>query len=150
MLGCQFALDLIAEPPATDRAAWFLVSLGATTVAGGLGLIRRSDTKKNVEGNDPEKPREVESPLEATLHDPWFTIPATTLYFLHFARSGLELIEEEPESVKATVYILMPLVMLTIGIVSTGVSRFRRKRRRWRRSAMPDRWASPVTAARPI
>ena len=129
VLGWQFALDLIAEPPATVRAAWFLVSLGATTVAMGLGLIHRSDTKKNVEGNGPEKPRELESHLETTLHDPWFSILATTLYFLHFARSGLELIEEEPESVMATVYILMPLVMLTIGNVTTAVSRFRRKRK---------------------
>ena len=31
VLGCQFALDLIAEPPATVRAAWFLVSLGASS-----------------------------------------------------------------------------------------------------------------------
>ena len=129
ILGCQFVVDLIAEPPATERAAWFLVSLGATTVAAGLGLIRRSDTKKKVKANDPEKPREVESPLEITLHDPWFTIPATTLYFVHFARGGLELIKEEPESVMATGYILMPLIMLTVGIVSTAVSRSRRKRK---------------------
>ena len=129
VLGCQFALDLIAEPPATDRAAWFLVSLGATTVAIGLGLFHRSDTKENVEGNGPEKPRELESYLETTFIDPWFTIIALILCFLPFARSGLEHIEEEPESVMATRYILMPLVVLTIGIVTTAVSRFRRKRK---------------------
>ncbi len=129
VLCCQFALDLIAEPPATVRAAWFLVSLGATTVAAGLGLLRRSDTKKNVVGNGPEKPRELKSHFETTLNDPWFTIIAMTLCILPFARSGLERIEEEPESVMATMYILMPLVMLTIGNVTTAVSRFRRKRK---------------------
>ncbi len=126
VLGCQFALDLIAEPPATDRAAWFLVSLGVAAV---LVLLHRSDTKKNVEGNGPEKPRELESYLKTTLDDPWFTIIAMTLCILPFARNGLELIEEEPESVMATMYILMPLVVLTIVNVTTAVSRFRRERK---------------------
>ncbi len=138
ILASRFVLDLVAEPPQTERAVWFLASLGIATLAMAFGLIGGGASKKGSKGkdeDDSEKPVEAEtasqplSPVEATLRDPWFSVPAAAIYFLHFARGGLELIKEEPESVMATVYILLPAAAFLVGLVSFVVSRERQRRR---------------------
>ena len=69
------------------------------------------------------------SPVEATLRDPWFSVPATAIFFLHFARDGLNQIEEEPDSLMTTVTLFMPVAVLVVGLVTLAVSRARRRRR---------------------
>ena len=131
---------LVAEPPATDRAVWFLAALGIATLAMAFGLTGAAESKKRSDGKDrdeneaeqagqAEKAGEPISPVEATLRDPWFSVPATSIFFLHFARDGLNQIEEEPESLMATVTLFMPVAVLVVGLVTLAVSRARRRRR---------------------
>ena len=135
ILFSQFVLDLVAEPPATDRAVWFLAALGIATLAMAFGLTGGAASKKRAEGDDADSADEAqqagepESPVEATLRDPWFSVPATSIFFLHFARDGLNQIEEVPESLMTTVTLLMPVAVLVAGLVTLAVSRARRRRR---------------------
>ena len=138
ILASRFVLDLVAEPPQTERAVWFLASLGVATLAMAFGLIggggsRKGSKAKDEDGSD--KPVEAEmaaeplSPVEATLRDPWFSVPATAIFFLHFARDGLNKIEEEPESLMTTVTLFLPAAAFVVGLVSFVVSRARQRRR---------------------
>ncbi len=135
ILFSQFVMDLVAEPPATDRAVWFLAALGIATLAMAFGLTGGAASKKRSDGDDADKADEAqqagepESPVEATLRDPWFSVPVTSIFFLHFARDGLNQIEEAPESLMTTVTPLMPVVALVVGLVTLAVSRARRRRR---------------------
>ena len=138
ILASRFVLDLAANPPETERAVWFLASLGVATLAMAFGLIGGGASKKGSKGkdeDDSDKPLQAEtageplSPVEATLRDPWFSVPATAIFFLHFARDGLNQIEEEPDSLMTTVTLLMPVAVLVVGLVTLAVSRARRRRR---------------------
>ena len=109
---------------------WFLAALGIATLAMAFGLTGAAESKKRSDGKDrdeneaeqagqAEKAGEPISPVEATLRDPWFSVPATSIFFLHFARDGLNQIEEEPESLMATVTLFMPVAVL-VGIGDLG------------------------------
>ncbi len=134
----RFVLDLVAEPPQTERAVWFLASLSIATLAMAFGLIGGGASKKGSKGkdeDDSDKPVQAEtageplSPVEATLRDPWFSVPATAILFLHFGRDGLNQIEEEPDSLMTIVTLLMPVAAFVVGLVSFAVSRARQRRR---------------------
>ncbi len=138
ILASRFVLDLVAEPPQTERAVWFLASLGIATLAMAFGLIGGGASKKGSKSkdeDDSDRPVEAQtaveplSPVEATLRDPWFSVPATAIFFLHFARDGLKQIEDEPESLMTTVTLFMPVAVLVVGLVTLAVSRARRRRR---------------------
>ena len=138
ILASRFVLDLAANPPETERAVWFLASLGVATLAMAFGLIGGGASKKGSKGkdeDDSDKPVQAEtageplSPVEATLRDPWFSVPATAIFFLHFARDGLNQIEEEPDSLMTTVTLFLPVAVLVVGLVTLAVSRARRRRR---------------------
>ena len=140
ILFSQFVMDLVAEPPATDRAVWFLAALGIATLAMAFGSTGAAESKKRSDGKDrdedeaeqagqAEKAGEPISPVEDTLRDPWFSVPATSIFFLHFARDGLNQIEDEPESLMTTVTLFMPVAVLVVGLVTLAVSRARRRRR---------------------
>ena len=131
ILASQFVLDLIAEPPATERAVWFLAGLGTATLAMAFGLTGGAVSKKGSEGDETGEartPSQPESPVESALRDPWFSVPASAIFFLHFARNGLNEIEEEPESILATVWLLMPVAAFVVGLVSFAVARARQRR----------------------
>ena len=131
----RFVLDLVAEPPATDQAVWFLATLGIAMLAGAFGLIGTTDSRKrpkNEEANpasEAARSGEEGSAVGAALRDPWFSVPAGSIAFLHLARGGLEKIEEDPDSVGATVWLLMPAAGLIAGLVSSAVSRTRQRRK---------------------
>ncbi|MDE2689383.1 MAG: hypothetical protein OXI49_02655 [Acidobacteriota bacterium] len=135
ILFSRFVLDLVAEPPATDRAVWFLAALGIAILAVASGLIGATDSKKRPKDDEASPPGEAassgeeESAVGAALRDPWFSVPASSIAFLHFARGGLEKIEEDPDSLWATVWLLAPVVGLIVGLVSTAVSRARQARK---------------------
>ena len=138
ILASRFVLDLVAEPPQTERAVWFLASLGVATLAMAFGLIGGGASRKGSkgkDGDDSDKPVQAEtageplSPVEATLRDPWFSVPATAIFFLHFARDGLKQIEEAPESLMTAVTLLLPVAAFVVGLVSFVVSRARQRRR---------------------
>jgi hypothetical protein len=135
VLFCRFVLDLMAAPPMSDRATWFLAALGIAILAGASGLIGATDSKKrpkNEEGSPPGEAAssgEEESAVGAALRDPWFSVPASSIAFLHFARGGLEKIEEDPDSLSATVWLLMPVAGLIAGLISTAISRARQGRK---------------------
>ncbi len=128
VLASLFVRDLIAAPPANEKAAWFLASLGIATAGAALGITGGSASKrraeeKTKEGAEAEPPSESESPIRAALGDPWFRVPAVALAFLHIARSGLEKIEEDPESFLATVWLLFPMTAVIAALVKPAVSR---------------------------
>ena len=135
ILFSMFVLDLIAEPPATDLEVWFLAALAISTLALAFGLTGGAESKKASKDDDGDKPTEAEtpsgpqSPVEAALRDPWFSVPATSIFFLHFARDGLKQIREEPESLWTTVTLLMPVAAFVGGLVSFAVARARRVRK---------------------
>ena len=138
ILASRFVLDLVAEPPQTERAVWFLASLGIATLAMAFGLVGGGGSRNGSKGkdeDDSEKPVEAEtaveplSPVEATLRDPWFSVPATAIFFLHFARDGLKQIEEEPDSLMTAVTLLLPVAAFVVGLVSFAVARARQRRR---------------------
>ena len=135
ILFSRFVLDLVAEPPATDQAVWFLAALGIAILAGTSGLIGATDSKKGPKDEEASPPGEAassgeeESAVGAALRDPWFSVPAGSIAFLHFARDGLEQIEEDPDSPWATAWLLMPVAGLILGLVSTAVSRARQGRK---------------------
>ena len=143
ILFSRFVLDLVAEPPMTDRAVWFLAALGIAILAMASGLIGATDSKKrpkNEEGSPPGEAAssgEEESAVGAALRDPWFSVPAGAIAFLHFARDGLEKIEEDPDSPWATVWLLMPVAGLILGLVTTAVSRARQGRKQ-EPTALPE------------
>ena len=130
----RFVLDLVAEPPRTDQAVWFLAGLGIATLASAFGLIGPTASKRRPK-DEPTNPEEAatsgeeESAVGAALRDPWFSVPAGSIGILHVARAGLETIEEDPGSLSATVWLLMPVVGLIAGLVSTAVSRTRQRRK---------------------
>ena len=143
ILFSRFVLDLVAEPPATDQAVWFLAALGIAILAMASGLIGATDSKKrpkNEEGSPPGEAAssgEEESAVGAVLRDPWFSVPASSIAFLHLARDGLEKIEEDPDSLGATVWLLMPVAGLILGLVTTAVSRARQGRKQ-EPTALPE------------
>lgn len=138
ILYSRFVLDLIVEPPSTDRAVWFLAGLGVAILALAFGLTGAADSEKrqtskeaaraDEAGGEPERD-ENESPVGAALRDPWFSVPATSIAFLHAGRAGVEKIEEDPGSLWATVWLLVPVAGVMLGVVSTAISRARRKRK---------------------
>ncbi|MXX63414.1 MAG: hypothetical protein F4112_07380 [Holophagales bacterium] len=135
ILFSKFVLDLVAEPPRTDQAVWFLAGLGIATLATAFGLIGPTASKKRPK-DEPTNPAgeaaisgEEESAVGAALRDPWFSVPAGSIGLLHVAQAGLERIEEDPRSLGATVWLLMPAVGLLAGLVSTAISRTRQKRK---------------------
>ena len=135
ILFSRFVLDLVAEPPATDQAVWFLAALGIAMLAGTFGLIGATDSRKrpkNEEANPASEAGtsdEEGSAVGAALRDPWFSVPAGSIAFLHLARGGLEKIEEDPDSLWATAWLLMPVAGLIAGLVSSAVSRARQRRK---------------------
>lgn len=56
-------------------------------------------------------------------------MPASAIFFLHFARDGLNQIEEDPDSLMTTAILLMPVVGLLVGLVSFAVARTRQRRK---------------------
>lgn len=131
ILCSRFVLDLMAEPPVTDQAVWFLAALGIGVLAVVFGVTRTADSRKRSgKENAAEEtlPGEAESPVEATLRDPWFSVPASSIGLLHIARSGLKEIEEEPDSLLATTWLLMP-----VGVFVAGLTFFARARARERK-----------------
>ena len=133
VLFSRFVLDLVAQPPATERAVWFLAALGIGTLAVTFGLTGKADPRKSTKStetaDEPTKPGEPNSPVGATLRDPWFSLPASSIVFLHIARAGLEEIEKDPQSILATVWLFMPAAILAVGLVSLAVARNRRRRK---------------------
>ena len=99
------------------------------------GLIGATDSKKRPKDEEASPPGEAtssgeeESAVGAALRDPWFSVPAGSIAFLHFARDGLEQIEEDPDSPWATAWLLMPVAGLILGLVSTAISRARQARK---------------------
>ncbi len=135
MLFSRFVLNLVAEPPRTDQAVWFLAGLGIATLATAFGLIGPTASKKRPK-DEPTNPAgeaaisgEEESAVGAALRDPWFSVPAGSIALLHVARDGLEKIEEDPGSPWAIVWLLFPVVGLIAGLVSSAVSRSRKRRK---------------------
>ena len=135
ILFSRFVLKLVAEPPRTDQAVWFLAGLGIATLALAFGLIGPTASKKRPK-DEPANPAgeaaesgEEESAVGAALRDPWFSVPAGSIALLHVARDGLEKIEEDPGSPWAIVWLLFPVVGLIAGLVSTTVSRTRQRRK---------------------
>lgn len=147
ILASRFVLDLMAEPPVTEKAVWFLAGLGIATLALAFGLTggsasrKHAESQKKSEGDEALASGESESPIKATLRDPWFSVPASAIAFLHLARSGLEEIEEDPDSILATVWLLMPVAGLLAGLVSSAVSRTRQRRKE--AAAVVDPHAGP-------
>lgn len=135
ILFSRFVLDLVAEPPRTDQAVWFLAGLGITTLALAFGLIGPTASKKrpkDVPANLPgeaARSGEEESAVGAALRDPWFSVPAGSIALLHLAQGGLEKIEEDPGSPWATVWLLFPVVGLIAALVGPAVSRARQRRK---------------------
>lgn len=133
ILASRFVLDLMAEPPVTEKAVWFLAGLGVATLALAFGLVggpasrKNAEDEKKTEVDEAQASGESESPIKATLRDPWFSVPASAIAFLHLARSGLEEIEEEPDSILATVWLLLPLAALVAGLISSFVRAKKRK-----------------------
>jgi len=134
ILFSRFVLDLVAEPPRTDQAVWFLAGLGIATLATAFGLIGPTASKKRQKDGPANQEEaatsgEEESAVGAALRDPWFSVPAGSIGLLHVAQAGLEQIEEEPGSLGATVWLLMPAVGLIAGLVGSVVSRSRKRRK---------------------
>ena len=130
----QFFLDLFAGPPMTDQAVWFLVGLGLGLLAVAFGLIGARSKRRP--GNEPVSPAGEGAPpsdqgsiVGDALRDPWFSVPAGSMAFLHLAQGGLEAIEEDPESPLATLWLLMPVAGLIVGLATTAVSRTRQERK---------------------
>ncbi len=57
ILFSRFVLDLVAEPPMTDRAVWFLAALGIAILAVASGLIGATDSKKRPRDDEANPPR---------------------------------------------------------------------------------------------
>ena len=135
ILFSRFALELVAEPPTTDRAVWFLATLGIAILAVAFGLVGATNSRKSskneeaIQVGEAPKSGEEGSAVGAALRDPWFSVPAGSIAFLHLARDGLEKIEEDPDSLWATVWLLVPVAGLIAGLVSSAVSRTRQKRK---------------------
>ncbi len=143
VLFSRFVLDLMATPPMTGRAVWFLATLAIAILAVAFGLIGATDSKKRAKNEQASPPGEAansgeeESVVDTALRDPWFSVPAGSIAFLHFARDGLEKIEEDPDSPWATVWLLMPVAGLILGLVTTAVSRARQGRKQ-EPTALPE------------
>lgn len=160
MLFCRFVLDLVATPPTTERAVWFLAGLASLAAAFGLvGADASRKRPKKLEADPPvldgeldvgtrgaaldpqypldpfmigdkaAEPTENGSVVRTALRDPWSTAPAAAVAFLHIARDGLETIEEDPESLLATVWLLLPAAFLAMSLVTTTVSQTRQRRK---------------------
>ena len=144
----RFVLDLTTEPPATEKAMWFLAGLGIATLALAFGLTGGTASRKDAENGKKTELDEMlpsgesESPITATLRDPWFSFPAGAIGFLHVARGGLEKIEEEPDSILATAWLFLPLAVLALGLIS--FARARRRKETVRADAGGDAGAPSV------
>ena len=144
ILFSRFVLDLVAEPPATDQAVWYLAGWGIVVLAAVFGLARDSGnrSKGEEEGGEAIQPTldEAESLVGTTLRDPWFSVPASSIALLHVARGGLEKIEEEPDSLHAAMWLLMPVGVFVMGLVT--VLRVRARERKKEKAA-----ADPVAVS---
>ena len=134
ILFARFVQDLVAEPPTTDRAMWFLGCLGIAILAGAFGLTGAADATKRRKNekahpaDEAAKSGEERSAVGAALRDPWFSVPATSIAFLHFAREGLEKIEEDPDSLWATAWLLIAPAILVTSLVRAALARARQRR----------------------
>lgn len=145
-----FAIDLtaelIAEPPQSEAAMWFLAvtaGLAFAAVGGAIwGASQRDEagTTESVAKLHDEQRTEPRS--TQALRDPWFAVPAVAAPFLILVRHILEDIEEgQPWE------LLSPIVIgaLVVAVALIAFSAVRERRKRARASAAVDQQSVGVT-----
>ncbi|MXX75372.1 MAG: hypothetical protein F4210_10540 [Holophagales bacterium] len=138
--------DLMAEPPETEAAVWFLaVIAGLAFAAVGGTLWRASRPDDAVSADSVAELLEVhrtEQRRTPALRDPWFAVPATAAPFLLVIRPGLRDIEEGPPYLVSAPFVIGALVVVVALIAFSAV---RERRKRARASAAVDQQSVGVT-----
>jgi len=129
VLAGQLVLEVIADPPSTRQALWFLAFVGLMSVVVPISVRRRetleiADRVDGHAGDGAAKP-----PASAAFRDPWFTVPTAVLGAVHISRYGLELLEEDPSSPVAILVFLGPLAAVGVAVAMPSIDRLRRRRK---------------------
>lgn len=146
LFAIDLTADLMAEPPQSEAAMWFLaVSAGLAFAAVGGAIwgasqrdeARTTDSVAEFRDEQPTEPRSTHA-----LRDPWFAVPAVAAPFLVLVRRILTDIEDgQPWD------LLSPVVIgaLVVAVALIVFSAFRERRKRARASAVVDQSSVGVT-----
>ena len=98
LLLVDFVLELVAEPPESEVAVWFLTGMAALMFAATCAIIWRARPSNEPGGADsPSNAREqsdTEQQKANAFQDPWFAVPGVVAPLLVIVRPLLEEIEE--------------------------------------------------------
>jgi len=129
VLLCQFVIDLMAKPPASAQAVWFLICVAAMSVVVPIGASRRVSLERtHLEASSEEEQNPAPAAVSA-FRDPWFVVPGAVLGAVEMARFGLESIEADPTSGDATWWLLAPLLTMAFAAAMPLVDQYRRRRK---------------------
>ena len=118
LAGMGFVSNLVAEPPESTRARWFLASLVLVALAGAirwLGNRARRDGSARL--GAPGRPG-AEWPRTGPLSDRGFRVPLFAFLLLSGAHAGVVRIDAEPSSIVAWIFYVMGAALVIIAIVS--------------------------------
>ena len=138
--------DLVAEPPESAGARWFLASVTGLVFAAVGGVIwrtgGRNDAGRAESVTELDAEHRPEDGNTSALRDPWFDVPAVVAPVLFLIRPTLRDIEEGPPYVSAWAALIGAVVVGLAAIVTTAV---RHRSRRNHASAARDEHSVRVT-----
>lgn len=145
VLVVRLVMELVQAPPLSDRTVWYLVFVALMSVVLPASISKRVKLEQADQNGTPEG-RDSHPTIAGAFRDPWFTVPAAALAAVHLARYGVETIEEDPASTRATVLFLAPLAAMAVAAVMPSIDRLWRLRRRDKASKSADLPAPGVTS----
>lgn len=111
VVGIELASDLLAAPPASTMARWFLALLGIGVMA---GIFRQLESENPTAGQDHRRSGSTSGPERrpaGPLSDPLFRVLLVTFAVLLAASEGVARIDREPSSVIAWVFMVAAIAL---------------------------------------
>lgn len=129
--GTWFTSDLLAEPPESVQAKWFLASFVLLLLAGTITWLTK---RARGEGKDTSDRTEGGWPRTGPLSDPGFRLPLAVYLWLSGTYGGVVRIDAEPSSIEAWVILLIgPVFVIAMAAGLVLDSRRKAAPRRQRR-----------------
>ena len=138
--------DLVAEPPESEVAMWFLAVAAGLAFAAVSGAIWRASRPDEAESAEPvtelHEGHRAEPRSTPALRDPWFAVPAAAAPFLLLIRPVLRDFEEGPPYV---VFTPVAIGALVVAVATIAITAIHNRRKRARASAAVDQHSVGVT-----